>query len=90
MTRRIVGYSAALVALVLTPLVVPPIIHSHEVTATQLGQQVAPDPAFAIDAARRRAAPPCTMRGGVGLGAIGMTGGLHYAHCRDGSLVTWK
>jgi len=97
--RKVAYYSAAIVALVLTPLLAPRILHhdmANTATATQLGQPVAANPGFAVDVAVRRASPICKNRGGVVigstrlLGSMGVYNGLNYAHCRDGSLVTWK
>jgi len=97
--RKLVYYSVAIAALVLTPLVVPHVVHydaANTATATQLGQPVAANPGFAVDTAVRRASPICKDRGGVVigstrlLGSMGVYNGMNYAHCRDGSLVTWK
>ena len=97
--RKLVYYSVAIAALVLTPLVVPHVVHydaANTATATQLGQPVAANPGFAVDTAVRRASPICKDRGGVMVGgtsmrsSMGVFKGTKYAHCADGSLVTWK
>lgn len=102
--RRFAYYLVAIAALVFTSLVLTPLLASrafhrdmaNTATTTQLGQPVAANPGFAVDVAVRRASPICKNRGGVVvgstrlLGSMGVYNGMNYAHCRDGSLVTWK